>query len=1044
MQSRSKIWQVLSARSDARMEVVAQIVGKSYDVFSAPVIQRAALPAALSVGNCISATLDISVLTEDAIPRGAEIVVRQRLTDGDQTSEWLDAGTFFISKRYEDPVTGLLTFQCYDAMRKASANCPLDGAFPMAMTECVSRIAEALGIQVDARTWTYIETGEEYFVPYPLGRTMRQVLGDIAGVHGGNWVITPKNMLRFIPLRTAAQNTADTVRVLGVLDKIDRGESQTITRIEMQSSSGESFAAGDDTGATVRVLENPCVTQAICDALLEKLGGLSYTPFTLSKAVYDPAAELGDFVLCSDGVQTVLDIETATLGSAFRGDLSSPAMAEAEEEYPEQSLSDRIASVASEVVRSAQDTIMKAESLIEKSANEITASVEATVTKVQNANNGLGIKWNYSSFSNANNGEAYLCARDPDTGVLSDGNGWVWFNGTRRTVAKGMVNPDRMCPFNTTIYIVLRLTSVEATTGTRYLVWYDDGWKNGGINAATDATVSDWTWVEATDTILASFVEPASEAAFVDFELYTPVRTVSDLTTGKTARAELSLKVGRDENNQIVSMINASADQIILKGKRFVLDADNCKIDENGNLTVTNGVFSGKIISNEGKIAGFDFSDDGFEYENAKEGVGFYLNKRNIWYQDTGSGNSNLVISPQQINIGTLTAVDVDLERTLIQKAYIILQHFTDRNTRVESIEIKPGEIKIGDLNGNQLLITPTNVSIPGGTVSGTMVFSKTTDASGTANNSPALIVGGTAMEAHLEFDANEIMAKGSGTTTAALYINQDGGTVYIGSGGLRVNGPTYFANGTTYYVSASGQGHFYGAYFGSGEDYYFSYAGNVVCNNLTTSGTTTLGGNLTINEDNHLYIRRSYGSGVRQDEPLRLYACDANGSALVMQAGGLTIVGGGEAGTNLYNALTAAGTTAGTEQLHLAADGAIYLHTNCNTIADRVTISIGTDGKITTPGGLNVAGNVTAPKFIQAGAVSITPAAANTPTSVDVKFPTAFPGAPRVVATAQTSVPGTTVTGVGVTNISATGCTLWMTRTNTTAASVHWVAVYS
>lgn len=68
---------------------------------------------------------------------------------------------------------------------------------------------------------------------------------------------------------------------------------------------------------------------------------------------------------------------------------------------------------------------------------------------------------------------------------------------------------------------------------------------------------------------------------------------------------------------------------------------------------------------------------------------------------------------------------------------------------------------------------------LTGGTVTGTVILSKTTDLSGTANNNPALIVGGTATTAHMEFDANEIHAKGSGTTTAELYLNNDGGKVY-------------------------------------------------------------------------------------------------------------------------------------------------------------------------------------------------------------------------------------------------------------------------
>ena len=67
--------------------------------------------------------------------------------------------------------------------------------------------------------------------------------------------------------------------------------------------------------------------------------------------------------------------------------------------------------------------------------------------------------------------------------------------------------------------------------------------------------------------------------------------------------------------------------------------------------------------------------------------------------------------------------------------------------------------------------------------VAGTATFLKATDLSGTANNSPAMIIGGPVTSAHIEIDSNEIHAKASGTTVADLWINSNGGKVYLGSG---------------------------------------------------------------------------------------------------------------------------------------------------------------------------------------------------------------------------------------------------------------------
>jgi hypothetical protein len=75
-------------------------------------------------------------------------------------------------------------------------------------------------------------------------------------------------------------------------------------------------------------------------------------------------------------------------------------------------------------------------------------------------------------------------------------------------------------------------------------------------------------------------------------------------------------------------------------------------------------------------------------------------------------------------------------------------------------------------------------------------------------------------------------------------------------------------------------------------------------------------------------------------------------------------------------------------------------------------------------------------------GQVSITPSAANTPTSVNVTGLTVRGTTFTGFATAATTVPGTQVTGVGATAASSTGLTVWTTRTNTTATLVNWWVV--
>lgn len=75
----------------------------------------------------------------------------------------------------------------------------------------------------------------------------------------------------------------------------------------------------------------------------------------------------------------------------------------------------------------------------------------------------------------------------------------------------------------------------------------------------------------------------------------------------------------------------------------------------------------------------------------------------------------------------------------------------------------------------------------------------------------------------------------------------------------------------------------------------------------------------------------------------------------------------------------------------------------------------------------------------IQSGRVTIKPVA-DTPVAKNVTFPSSFENVPNVTATANTTVPQRC--SVGIANVTITGFTIYLTRTNTTETSVHWIAV--
>jgi hypothetical protein len=111
------------------------------------------------------------------------------------------------------------------------------------------------------------------------------------------------------------------------------------------------------------------------------------------------------------------------------------------------------------------------------------------------------------------------------------------------------------------------------------------------------------------------------------------------------------------------------------------------------------------------------------------------------------------------------------------------------------------------------------------------------------------------------------------------------------------------------------------------------------------------------------------------------------------------------------------------------------------------VSASRGTgDDVVAGPCNMDVSGVLTAAN-IAYGTVSITPSAANTPTSATVSGLDVAGSTFVAFTSPNTSVPGTTsgntgVTGTSYNNLTSSGLTVWLNRQNTTSTGVNWLVI--
>lgn len=119
----------------------------------------------------------------------------------------------------------------------------------------------------------------------------------------------------------------------------------------------------------------------------------------------------------------------------------------------------------------------------------------------------------------------------------------------------------------------------------------------------------------------------------------------------------------------------------------------------------------------------------------------------------------------------------------------------------------------------------------------------------------------------------------------------------------------------------------------------------------LTTNSTLVLTKDLdsylplSAGSDKPLTGSLYYNGGNRNAIAIRFKDYDANGTGIIIGDGGLVHIGAGESASASNDSTW--GYNGGTEALYLTSDGAVYVASNCNTIANRKVIVLDTSGHL-------------------------------------------------------------------------------------------------
>jgi len=204
MQNTSHLYQQIIGQEGHFFESKLVIDGVTYDksVLVEMETSVAMFSGTPEIGKAVSGQLSVKMLAPSVdIPTMAEMKPYVRAKTATQTSEWIQQGVFYIDTREmtkNEAGENVLSIHGFDAMLKAEQM--YNGRITGNSTDIqmVNEIAYQLGVTVDARTTAAMTRG--YTIPFPSGYTYREILGFIAAMYVGCFIMSDVGELRLVSI----------------------------------------------------------------------------------------------------------------------------------------------------------------------------------------------------------------------------------------------------------------------------------------------------------------------------------------------------------------------------------------------------------------------------------------------------------------------------------------------------------------------------------------------------------------------------------------------------------------------------------------------------------------------------------------------------------------------------------------------------------------------------------------------------------------------------------------------------------------------------